>query len=69
MQINLHLRSLGRPEGVEPSIPVPQTGVLPLNYGHHVFLILFYIPNEMVTIMAEIDVFFNFIFICAQGET
>ena len=22
--------------GIEPSIPVPQTGVLPLNYGHHI---------------------------------
>ncbi len=33
---------MGWPKGVEPLIPVPQTGVLPLNYGHHTSDILPY---------------------------
>lgn len=27
----------GRPEGIEPSLAEPQSAVLPLNYGRHVF--------------------------------
>jgi hypothetical protein len=26
---------LGRPEGIEPSLPDPQTGALPLSYERH----------------------------------
>ena len=41
--ISISLRGLiklGWLEGIGPSNPVPQTGVLPLNYSHH-FVILF----------------------------
>lgn len=30
----------GRLEGIEPSMPVPQTSVLPLNYSRHLSLTL-----------------------------